>query len=156
MVCFLFDDPKTEGSQGYGGPFRQSITALSTYLRRSALSASKQLTSPNAAAGSSASSAASSSSKAPSAAAGSGAASSHSSDAAPPLAPLLILCPNGVNQVGSDRDKLLLNPTCTSAVELQCYYALGQLMGVAIRSKTCLEVDLAAIVWKTILDVCMR
>jgi hypothetical protein len=131
--------PFDEGSQGYGGPFRQSLSALSTYIRRAAMQ--RKGTGGDGAAAPAA------------AAADSKSAAGRAGGSSSELQPLFIQCPNGVHQVGSDRDKLVVNPACTSPQDLQCYYAFGQLMGVAIRSKTSLDLDLAAVFWQLLLDV---
>lgn len=68
---------------------------------------------------------------------------------APP--PLLVPSPNRVNQTGLDRHTMVLNPAASSAASLAQCYALGQLLGVAVRSRNTLDVDLADSVWKRLL-----
>lgn len=64
---------------------------------------------------------------------------------------LFLQCPNGVHQAGEDRNKLIINPFCTSPTQLNSYFVFGQLMGIAIRSESCLDLDLASVFWKTLL-----
>lgn len=72
--------------------------------------------------------------------------------------PLLIRCPNAVNEVGFNREKwvpspALLRPESGGGSGVSAMYAdmlgfLGRLMGVAIRSRQPLDLDLPSIVWK--------
>lgn len=67
--------------------------------------------------------------------------------------PLLIRCPNAVNDVGINREKWLPNPSIgdeSTSAELQVEMLgfLGRLMGVAVRSHQPLDLDLPSIVWK--------
>ncbi|XP_043943342.1 probable E3 ubiquitin-protein ligase HERC1 [Protopterus annectens] len=61
---------------------------------------------------------------------------------------LLIPTPNSIAEVGSNRDRFLLNPSACSEDHLLQYRFLGILMGIAIRTKKPLELHLAAWVWK--------
>lgn len=67
--------------------------------------------------------------------------------------PLLIRCPNAVNDVGINREKWLPNPAVgksglSAAMHAEMLGFLGRLMGVAIRSQEPLDLDLPSIVWK--------
>jgi len=64
---------------------------------------------------------------------------------------LFVPCPNNQNQTGGDRNKLIVNPSCINSRFLNRFYVFGQLMGVAIRSKCCLDLDMASSFWKLIL-----
>ena len=57
----------------------------------------------------------------------------------PEAASLFIGCPNSRSQTGSDRNKLILNPSCVISTQLQHCRVLGQLMGIAVRSNCCLD-----------------
>jgi hypothetical protein len=65
---------------------------------------------------------------------------------------LFIPCPNSRSNTGSNRNKLILNPKFCGVAELDCCRVLGQLLGVAIRSKCCLDLDLAEGFWKSVLS----
>lgn len=62
--------------------------------------------------------------------------------------PLLVRCPNSVNNVGANRDKWVPNPGARSALELDMFEFLGRLMGLAVRTRQCLDLNLPSIVWK--------
>ena len=63
---------------------------------------------------------------------------------------LLIPCPNSRSQTGDDRNKLMVNPSLASESALVHYRVFGQLMGIAIRSKCALDLDLSECFWKQI------
>jgi hypothetical protein len=65
--------------------------------------------------------------------------------------PMLIICPNGTNEVGSNRNQLIINPALLSVGHLKRFYVLGQLLGCALRSSTCIPLDLSRVFWKTLL-----
>lgn len=68
--------------------------------------------------------------------------------------PLLIRCPNAVNDVGINREKWVPNPLMGRGhrfrpeLHAEMLRFLGKLMGVAIRSQQPLDLDLPSIVWK--------
>jgi hypothetical protein len=64
---------------------------------------------------------------------------------------LFIPSPNFVNETGLDRNKLILNPNPIIQPD-QCY-RLGQLIGIIIRSQGTLDIDIAEVFWKQLLDV---
>lgn len=61
---------------------------------------------------------------------------------------LLIPSPNKQSDTGDFKDKLVINPSCTSAYHLQLYEYLGLLMGCAFRTGTFLTLELPTIFWK--------
>lgn len=66
-------------------------------------------------------------------------------------APLFIECPNKRRSMGSNMDKWVPNPACTSRQEMQMYRFLGAVMGGVIRTKNVLALDLPPIFWKQVL-----
>ena len=60
---------------------------------------------------------------------------------------LLLRTPNGRHGVGFNREKWILNPGATSSVEMEMFAFLGKLMGIAMRSKDYLALNLPSIVW---------
>ncbi|XP_072428176.1 probable E3 ubiquitin-protein ligase HERC1 isoform X3 [Chiloscyllium punctatum] len=66
---------------------------------------------------------------------------------------LLIATPNGTAEVGSNRDRFLLNPSACTAEHLQQFRFLGILMAVAIRTKKPLDLHLAPFVWKQLCSI---
>ena len=61
---------------------------------------------------------------------------------------LFLRCPNGLNNVGSNREKWVPNPSARSLLEIEMYEFLGKLMGLAIRTRQCLDLNLPSIIWK--------
>ncbi|XP_055489136.1 LOW QUALITY PROTEIN: probable E3 ubiquitin-protein ligase HERC1 [Leucoraja erinacea] len=66
---------------------------------------------------------------------------------------LLITTPNGVAEVGSNRDRFLVNPSACTEEHLQQFKFLGVLMAVAIRTKKPLDLHLAPLVWKQLCSI---
>ncbi|XP_067888510.1 probable E3 ubiquitin-protein ligase HERC1 isoform X6 [Heterodontus francisci] len=66
---------------------------------------------------------------------------------------LLIATPNGTAEVGSNRDRFLLNPSACTDEHLQLFRFLGILMAVAIRTKKPLDLHLAPFVWKQLCSI---
>lgn len=64
-----------------------------------------------------------------------------------PALSLLLRTPNGRQGVGFNREKWILNPGATTSVELEMFAFLGKLMGIAIRSKEYLALNLPSIIW---------
>ncbi|KNC55091.1 HECT domain containing 3 [Thecamonas trahens ATCC 50062] len=56
--------------------------------------------------------------------------------------PLFIRSPNAVGTIGSNRDKYLLNPSASSAAQLELFRFFGKLLGVAIRTRFALDLHL--------------
>ena len=59
-----------------------------------------------------------------------------------PALPLLVRTPNGVQQMGQGRERWLLNPGAATATQMQMFEFLGKLMGVAVRTKNYLNLNL--------------
>jgi len=66
--------------------------------------------------------------------------------------PLFIPCPNGKNNVGLNREKFVVNPGCTTSLHLSMYEFLGVMMGIALRTQTTLNLNLAGIIYKKLLE----
>ena len=66
--------------------------------------------------------------------------------------PLLIRTPNGRNATGYNREKWILNPGATSSTQLEMFSFLGKLLGVAIRSKEYLALNIPPMIWKLLLN----
>jgi len=64
-----------------------------------------------------------------------------------PYVPLFIPCPNAKG-FGENQDKWIPNPSSTTSLHLSMYAFVGKLMGVAIRGKHMLNLDLPSMVWK--------
>jgi hypothetical protein len=64
---------------------------------------------------------------------------------------LLVLCPNGQNEVHMNIDKCLPNPSHTSPLALQMMEFVGKIMAMSIRAKLALPFNFPSLVWKKIL-----
>eukprot|EP00823_Brevimastigomonas_motovehiculus_P001020 TRINITY_DN1143_c0_g3_i2.p1 TRINITY_DN1143_c0_g3~~TRINITY_DN1143_c0_g3_i2.p1 ORF type:complete len:806 (-),score=272.19 TRINITY_DN1143_c0_g3_i2:175-2481(-) len=64
--------------------------------------------------------------------------------------PLFILCPNGRDKLGENRDKFVPRPSSTKSLHIAMYEFIGQLFGLAMRTGELLPVDLPSIVWKSL------
>ncbi|ETO29431.1 hypothetical protein RFI_07691 [Reticulomyxa filosa] len=67
--------------------------------------------------------------------------------------PLFMLCNNGKNDSGTNRDKWVPRPSSKSSYDERMYYFVGKLMGLAIRTKSLLDLNLAPLVWKRICNI---
>ena len=65
-----------------------------------------------------------------------------------PALPLLIKTPNGRHAVGQNRDKFVWNPGATTSLHMEMFSFMGKLMGIAIRSKEYMAINIAPIMWK--------
>lgn len=65
---------------------------------------------------------------------------------------LFILSPNGVNGVGLNRSTYLPSPSAVSSRSLSQLEWLGNMFGVALRTRQPLSLDLPPLVWKSLLD----
>jgi len=65
-----------------------------------------------------------------------------------PQMPLFILCPNGRDAIGNNRDKWVPKPNATKPLHLAMFEFLGKMMGLAIRSRELLNLDFPSIIWK--------
>jgi hypothetical protein len=70
-----------------------------------------------------------------------------------PQLKLLVPCANAVGEVGDNRDKFLPCPSARSQEQLDVFFFLGQLMGVAIRTRNLLNLDLPPLVWKSLVGI---
>lgn len=61
--------------------------------------------------------------------------------------PLMVRCANA-SGFGDNQDKWLPSPACTSSLHLSMLSFVGKLMGIAMRGKHILNLDLAPLVWK--------
>lgn len=59
----------------------------------------------------------------------------------------MIRTPNGRHAVGYNREKWILNPNATSSVQLEMLAFVGKLMGIAIRSKEYMSLNIPSIIW---------
>jgi hypothetical protein len=66
--------------------------------------------------------------------------------------PLLRPCPNSKNEIGSNREMWVLNPDANNKEQLQMFAWFGKLIGISIVTKQYLELNLASIVWKIIVE----
>lgn len=67
-----------------------------------------------------------------------------------PASKLLVPCPNKINDMGENREKFVPTPSARGESELRRYFFLGKVMGVAMRSKTLLNLHFPGIVWKAL------
>lgn len=69
------------------------------------------------------------------------------------ILPLFLLSPNGRSEMGTNRDVFIPNPKSNTPVCIEMYEFLGKLMGLSIRTKTPLMVNLADLFWKRIVGM---
>ena len=67
-----------------------------------------------------------------------------------PALGLLVPCANAASSVATNRDKFVPRPSARSALELDLFFFLGQLMAVAMRTRNLLSIDLPSLVWKAL------
>eukprot|EP01039_Chlorochromonas_danica_P004879 gene4879-5347_t len=72
----------------------------------------------------------------------------YTSELQSPALPLLLRTPNGRHAVGQNREKFILHPNATTSTQLSMLSFLGQLMGVAVRTKDFLALNFPPFVWK--------
>jgi hypothetical protein len=70
-----------------------------------------------------------------------------------PRLPLFVPCANAENMVGDNRDKYVPRPSSTAPEHLDMFFFVGQMMGVAMRTRNLLSLDLPSIVWKYLAGV---
>lgn len=68
------------------------------------------------------------------------------------VVPLFIKCPNGRENIGSNREKYVPRPSSVSPLHICMYEFVGKLMGLAVRTKNVLDLDLPSIVWKALVS----
>jgi hypothetical protein len=66
--------------------------------------------------------------------------------------PLLVRTQNARSATGTFREKWVPNPSSTSSTHLEMFSFLGKLMGIAIRSKQYMNINLSQIVWKKLVN----
>ena len=66
--------------------------------------------------------------------------------------PLFVPVPNHRGAVGSNQDKFMPHPGCTSSLQLSMYAFVGKLMGMACRGSFVLNLDLPAYIWKPLVS----
>ncbi len=66
--------------------------------------------------------------------------------------PLIVKTPNHKNDCGENREKWTTNPGSTSPSHLDMYEFLGSMMGMSVRADHILNIELASIFWKNILQ----
>jgi hypothetical protein len=136
---------------GAPGPFRQAITLISSSLQAEAFNTISQRTASSGGGGGAAGAAGGVAAAAAAAAAVAGGdASAAAAVALDRRAPPFIVCPNGVNGVGADRNTLIINPAMWALRDLRTFHAIGVLFGVAIRTNTGVTVDLNPFFWKAL------
>lgn len=64
--------------------------------------------------------------------------------------PILIACPNDRNSSGEERNKSILNSAMTSPEELELFEFMGVLIGIALRTRSRIDLDIARLHWKQI------
>jgi E3 ubiquitin-protein ligase HERC2 len=61
---------------------------------------------------------------------------------------LFIKSPNGVHNVGDERDKWVPNPMATSLTDSDNFFKLGIFIAFSLKMRECIELDLPTIFWK--------
>jgi len=61
---------------------------------------------------------------------------------------LLTLCPNGKFSLGENREKYIPRPSFVSSTHLEWFKFLGVLIGVSLRTKGVLEINMPSLIWK--------
>ena len=67
--------------------------------------------------------------------------------------PLFIQTPNGRDDTGVNRDCFIIDPTVTSPLHLNMFRFLGVLMGIAIRTGSPINLNLAPPIWKQLVGL---
>jgi hypothetical protein len=65
---------------------------------------------------------------------------------------MFIKSPNAVHNVGEEREKWVPNPKANSKTDLDNFYKLGIIIGLATKLRECLEISLPSIAFKYILS----
>lgn len=61
---------------------------------------------------------------------------------------LFMPTPNNQHRIGEDRDRFMPHPSKNSVQHLELYEFVGRLMGIAMRTRIIMALDLASLVWK--------
>ena len=69
-----------------------------------------------------------------------------------PLLPLFLPCPNRRARIGFNQDKYVPDPSARLPHHLAMFEFIGKLMGVAIRTRNLLNLDLPSIIWKALVQ----
>lgn len=65
---------------------------------------------------------------------------------------LFVPCQNAKGQQGENRDAFIPNPAARSASHLAAFEFVGKLMGIAIRTKTSLDLKFPSAIWKSLIS----
>jgi len=65
---------------------------------------------------------------------------------------LFINCPNGQHKIGENREKYIPKPSSNSPDQLEMFVFFGKLLGVALRTKFVLNMDLSSTIWKILVN----
>ena len=65
--------------------------------------------------------------------------------------PLFVQCPNGVQNLGENRECWVPNPAASSGIQREMFVFLGKLFGVAIRTQNNLNLSLPPVFWKRLI-----
>ncbi|KEP66801.1 UNVERIFIED_CONTAM: HECT-domain (ubiquitin-transferase) domain-containing protein [Hammondia hammondi] len=71
-----------------------------------------------------------------------------------PFSPLFMPCSNS-RGFGDNQDRWVPSPRCVSPSHLSMFRFLGRLMGVAVRGRLCLDLNLSASLWKPVVGLCV-
>lgn len=66
--------------------------------------------------------------------------------------PLMVRVPNEKQSVGQNREKWILNPGATSSLHMEMFCFMGKLLGIAVRTKEYLALNIPSIIWKLLVD----
>jgi len=66
---------------------------------------------------------------------------------------LFIPCPNRENNAGDNRDKYIINPSANSEKDLEMFEFVGKLIGISIRTKSILSLNMPTLFWKSLVGV---
>lgn len=69
-----------------------------------------------------------------------------------PMLPLFVPCPNQKSKIGFNQDKYVPRPSTNLPHQLAMFEFVGKLMGIAIRTRNLLNLDLPTIIWKSIVQ----
>ena len=64
------------------------------------------------------------------------------------MVPILQQCPNGLGSLGEHRDTWITSPSVHTDTHYKMLRFLGQLMGIALRTRLPMKLNLSSFVWK--------
>ena len=73
----------------------------------------------------------------------------------PPQVPLFVPCANH-RGYGDNQDAWVLNPSCTSSLHISLLTFVGKLMGMSVRGKYMLNLNLPSLVWRQLVGSSVR